>query len=184
MSYCKMRKRRIINFNSFGFGKLYLLSNWHPNCMKRMVMIWVISLGAAGSVAKSDDIFRQGWNSIHDGQNVKLQLQMSRLRKEQAHEFRIIECLSNISISTQTGNQHFGLGLSTGDDGSLNASGSSTFWTTDYQSDSLNCHWSPIKSKSGFWVLTWFWGLNQACPVYYMFALSLPLLLYMNTLFS
>ena len=42
--------------------------------MKRMVMIWVISLGAAGSVAKSDDIFRQGWSSIHDGQLVKLQL--------------------------------------------------------------------------------------------------------------
>ena len=42
--------------------------------MKRMVMIWVISLGV-GSVAKSDDIFRQGWSSIHDGQLlVKLQL--------------------------------------------------------------------------------------------------------------
>ena len=30
-------------------------------------MIWEISLGA-GAVAKSDDIFRQGWSTIHDGQ--------------------------------------------------------------------------------------------------------------------
>ena len=49
--------------------------------MKQMVMIWVISLGAAGSVAKSDDIFRQGWNSIHDGQNFKLQLKPWDLKK-------------------------------------------------------------------------------------------------------